>query len=473
MPLAAGQTLSFYEILGPLGVGGMGEVYRARDTRLEREVAIKVLPEELADDEERLRRFEREARTLASLNHANVAQVFGIDQVDSTCFIVMELVAGEDLSERLARGALTLQDAVEVARQLAAGLEAAHEAGVVHRDLKPANVRITPERVVKILDFGLAKPTGPRLAPGSGSSVSVTAKPDSFLMTEEGVVLGTPTYMSPEQARAQAVDRRTDVWAFGCVLYECLTGERAFGGGTLGDVIAAVIGQEPDLTRLPAATPPRLRELLTRCLEKDARGRLRDMGEARVALERYGDAPEPTGAPVASPPRGLPRRTAAAGMALAALAGAVATWAALGSRGEASFSEPPAVRDADLLRRRRDPRGFAGRAPARLPVRARRYGSDLAQAARDRRRAGAHRWRRHLPAVLSRRHEHPLRSLGARRAEPLSPGSGGRRGAQGRRRRHGRLLVTGRDARRVPAPPQLRALRGGAPGRRPPLAGGA
>ena len=337
MSLAPGQSLTHYELLGPLGAGGMGEVWRARDTRLEREVAIKVLPEELADDEDRLRRFDREAKTLASLNHPNVAQVFGMDQVDDTCFIAMELVAGEDLSERLERGALPVDEAVEVARQIATGLEAAHEAGVVHRDLKPANVRITPDRVVKVLDFGLAKPTGP--GAGRDSGTTVPPKPDSFLVTEEGMVLGTPTYMSPEQARAQPVDRRTDIWAFGCVLYECLTGERTFDGETLSDVIASVISREADLSRLPAATPPRVRALLERCLDKDARGRLRDIGEARVALERYRDE-EPALSPAAgrSGANRIPAWTAVA----AALAGGTLVYALLGSRG-GTAAEPGAV----------------------------------------------------------------------------------------------------------------------------------
>jgi len=198
MPLAAGQSLSFYEILGPLGAGGMGEVYRARDTRLEREVAIKVLPEALSDDEERLRRFEREAKTLASLSHPSVAGIHGVDHDGETYFLALELVPGEDLATRLARGALPVDEALDVCRQIAEGLEAAHEAGVIHRDLKPANVRITPEGVVKILDFGLAKPIRPK----AGKEGTTTAESDSFLLTEEGLVLGTPTYMSPEQARA-------------------------------------------------------------------------------------------------------------------------------------------------------------------------------------------------------------------------------------------------------------------------------
>jgi len=293
MPLTPGQSLAFYEILGPLGAGGMGEVYLARDTRLDREVAIKVLPEQLADDEERLRRFDREAKTLASLNHPNVAGIHGIDKDGDTSFLAMELVPGEDLQERIERGALPLDEALDVCRQIAEGLETAHEAGIVHRDLKPANVRITPEGVVKILDFGLAKPMGPN-APNSGTT---SAQLDSALMTSEGMILGTPTYMSPEQARGRPVDRRTDIWAFGCVLFECLTGKRAFQGDGFGDLIAAILEREVDLRALPAATPLRVRELLARCFEKNARQRLREIGEARIALERVGSEP---GVPAAS-----------------------------------------------------------------------------------------------------------------------------------------------------------------------------
>ena len=311
MPLTAGQTLSFYEILGPLGAGGMGEVYRARDTRLEREVAIKVLPEDLADDQDRLKRFEREAKTLASLNHANLAHVYGIDQVESTCLIAMELVPGEDLATRLASGPLPVAESIDVCRQIAEGLEAAHEAGVVHRDLKPANVRVTPEGVVKILDFGLAKPVRPK-ATMDGTT---TAEPDSFLLTEEGLVLGTPTYMSPEQARGKPVDKRTDVWAFGCVLFECLTGSRAFDAASLTDVLAAIVNREPDWNALPTGTPHSVRWLLQRCLDKDPRTRLRDVGEARVALAPRG-AGAPTGESRSSGPR-LPWMVATAVLALA------------------------------------------------------------------------------------------------------------------------------------------------------------
>jgi Tol biopolymer transport system component len=284
LSLLPGSTLASYQILGPLGTGAMGEVYRAKDTRLGREVAIKVLPEHFAADEERLRRFEREATMLASLNHPNVAQIFGVDQVGDACFLVLELVPGETLEERLKQGPLPLDDAVDVCRQIAEGLEAAHEAGVIHRDLKPANVRITPEGKVKVLDFGLAKPT----REGKGGSST-----DSVLTTEAGRLLGTPTYMAPEQARGKSIDKRVDVWAFGCVLFECLTAERAFAGETMSDVLAAVLGQEPDWTKLPATTPPRLRDLIARCLVKDPRRRLRDVGDARIELERgfAADAP--------------------------------------------------------------------------------------------------------------------------------------------------------------------------------------
>jgi serine/threonine-protein kinase len=281
MPLTSGQSLSFYEILGPLGAGAMGEVYRAKDTRLDREVAIKVLPEHFDEDEERLRRFEREAKSLASLNHPNVAQIFGVDQVGDRRFLVLELVPGETLEERIARGALPIGEAIDVCGQIAEGLEAAHEAGVIHRDLKPANVRLTPDGKVKVLDFGLAKPSGP------GSEMESTT--DSVLATEEGRLLGTPTYMAPEQARGRPIDRRVDVWAFGCVLFECLTAERAFAGETLSDVLAAVLQDEPDWTLLPAGTPPHVRALIERSLQKDPRLRLRDVGDAWLELMRTND----------------------------------------------------------------------------------------------------------------------------------------------------------------------------------------
>ncbi|MGQ0552984.1 MAG: protein kinase domain-containing protein [Planctomycetota bacterium] len=294
MSLVAGQTLSHYEILGRLGAGAMGEVWRARDSRLGREVAIKVLPAEVASDPDRLRRFEREARALASLSHPHVAQVYGIDEAGGIAFMVMELVPGEDLAARLSRGALPLDEAVDVCRQIAEGLEAAHEAGVVHRDLKPANVQLTPEGHVKLLDFGLAKAVGPQPDSGEVSRAEI----DSALLTEEGRVLGTPVYMSPEQARGRSIDRRTDLWSLGCVLYECLTGRRPFAGKSPSDVIASILKEEPDWSALPPV-PPRIDELLRRCLKKDARMRLRDAGEARVQLALA--AGEPLAASSSSP----------------------------------------------------------------------------------------------------------------------------------------------------------------------------
>jgi len=319
MSLTSKQQLSFYEIIGPLGAGGMGEVYLARDTRLDREVAIKVLPEEFASDEERLRRFEREAKTLASLNHPNVAGIHGMDQVQDTCFIAMELVQGEDLSQRIERGALPLDEALEVCRQIATGLEAAHEAGVVHRDLKPANIRCTPAGVVKILDFGLAKPLNLDTSrPGSSS-----AQVDSFAMTAEGRILGTPTYMSPEQARGKPIDRRTDIWAFGCVLFECLTGKRAFGGDNMSDVTASILRGEPEWALLGGQATEPIMRLLRRCLEKDPARRIRDIGDVGLEIDEISrggslEDGQPSGAK-----RSSSKLRSASGIALGVLAGIV------------------------------------------------------------------------------------------------------------------------------------------------------
>ncbi len=297
MPLVVGQVLSYYEILEPLGAGAMGEVYRARDASLDRDVAIKVLPDTLAGDVERLVRFEREAKTLASLNHGNIATIFGVDQEGETRFLVLELVPGEDLAERLRRGALPLDEAIDVCRQIAEGLEAAHEAGVVHRDLKPANVRITPDGVVKILDFGLAKAMQTS-ATGSGTT---SAERGGASATADGIILGTPTYMSPEQARGKAIDRRTDIWAFGCVLYECLTGKRIFKGENFVDLAVEILRGDIDFDALPRATPRRVRALLARTLTRDRRSRLRDVGEARVVLE----SPDAVGLPTTEARRSL------------------------------------------------------------------------------------------------------------------------------------------------------------------------
>ena len=293
---APGTKLGPYEILAPLGAGGMGEVYRARDTRLGRDVAIKALPEAFADDPERLARFEREARLLASLSHPNLAAIHGIEEVDGRRYLVLEFVAGETLAARLARGALPVDEAIDVCRDIAAGLEAAHENGIVHRDLKPSNAIITPSGQVKVLDFGLAT-TG---AGGtSGSDPNLSHSPTmTHAATRAGVILGTAAYMSPEQARGKNVDRRTDVWSFGCVLYECLTGKPLFHGDTVSDLIARILEREPDWTELPANTPPRIRELLRKCLRKDSKERLRDIGDARLELVHA--ASEPASPPVAT-----------------------------------------------------------------------------------------------------------------------------------------------------------------------------
>ena len=297
----------------------MGEVYRAQDTQLDREVAIKVLSESWGDDSDRALRFKREAKTLASLNHPNVAHIYGVDKLDGATFFVLELVEGEDLATRIERGPIPIDETMEICRQIAEGLEAAHEVGVVHRDLKPANVRLTLQGVAKVLDFGLAKPL--RSKPGSGETTSPV--PGSTLQTEEGLLLGTPTYMSPEQVRAQLVDRRADIWAFGCVLYECLTGTRLFDGASLPDVLAAILEKEPDTSRLPRATPTRVRELITRCLDKNPRTRLQDIGEARIVLGRDHAASLPLSVPVES------RRSPIAVLAIAIVSALVAVFATL------------------------------------------------------------------------------------------------------------------------------------------------
>ena len=285
----------------------MGEVWKAVDTQLDREVAIKVLPAALSGDRERLARLEREAKLLASLNHPNIAAIYGFPAADVR-FLAMELVRGEDLAQILARGPMPVREALEAARQVAAALEAAHDSGVIHRDLKPANVKRTPEGQIKVLDFGLAKTLMPS-APSSPQSATVTSAG-----SVAGLILGTASYMSPEQARGQPVDRRTDLWAFGCLLYEMLSGTKAFDGATVTDVLAAVVTGEPDWTKLPAETPASVRRLLRRCLEKDARKRLRDAGDASLLLDDNPD--DAKTAPV-------PRVPAARSTALPAIGAAV------------------------------------------------------------------------------------------------------------------------------------------------------
>ena len=267
----------------------MGQVYRATDTRLKRQVAIKILPPSLAADHDRLARFQREAEVLASLNHPHIAGIYGLEESDGVFALVMELVEGEDLSQRIARGAIGLDEALPIAQQIAEALEAAHEQGIIHRDLKPANVKVRADGTVKVLDFGLAK----AMDPASSSAAKAMNSPTlSIHATQAGVILGTAAYMAPEQARGKTVDRRADIWAFGVVLFEMLTGRAPFTGETTTDIIAAVVTREPDQGVLPAATPARVRDLITRCLIKDQKQRLRDIGEARIAIDRAIASPE-------------------------------------------------------------------------------------------------------------------------------------------------------------------------------------
>jgi len=299
MALTPGRRLGPYEIVAPLGAGGMGEVYRARDARLNRDVAIKALPEEFARDPERRARFDREARVLAALNHPNITAIYGVEQQDHSSYLVLELVEGQSLADRLAAGPIRLDDVLPIAAQIATGLEAAHDAGIVHRDLKPANVKIRPDGSVKILDLGLAKADDS----ASGQADMTQSPTVTSGGTYPGVILGTAAYMSPEQARGRPVDKRTDIFAFGCLLYECLTGRRAFRGEMVSDVLVAVITKEPDWSALPADTPEPLRDLLRRCLRKDPRQRLQAIGDARVVIEEISSAsPSEVTAHLASKP---------------------------------------------------------------------------------------------------------------------------------------------------------------------------
>src|SRR5580700_6712481 len=269
MPLSAGDKLGTYEILAPIGAGGMGEVYRARDTKLKREVALKVLPDSFARDPERMARFQREAEVLAALNHPNIAQIYGVEERA----LVMELVPGESL-----KGPLPVETALNYAKQIADALEAAHDKGIVHRDLKPANIMITPAGVVKVLDFGLAA-----VPSASGASTGDPAHSPTLTIaaTQAGMIMGTAAYMSPEQASGRQVDKRADIWSFGVVFFEMLSGKRLFDGETISHTLAAVLTKEPDLQQVP----PKVRRLLRRCLEKDPAKRLRDIGDVALLLE--------------------------------------------------------------------------------------------------------------------------------------------------------------------------------------------
>ncbi|HSG65588.1 MAG TPA: protein kinase, partial [Gammaproteobacteria bacterium] len=281
MAAVPGTRLGAYEITGVIGAGGMGEVYRARDTKLGREVAIKTLPSALAQDPDRLARFEREAKLLAALNHAHIGAIYGLDEHEGIRFIAMELIEGQTLEEKLKDGALPVEDALRIALQIAEALEAAHEKGVVHRDLKPANVMLTRDSVVKVLDFGLAKAFA-----GNPNEASPAHSPAlSLAMTKQGLILGTAGYMSPEQASGQATDQRADIWAFGVVLYEMLAGQPLFSGESVPHILADVLRTEPDWSRLPKRLHPRLKLMLERCLAKKPRNRLHAIADARVEIE--------------------------------------------------------------------------------------------------------------------------------------------------------------------------------------------
>ena len=280
MTLAPGDRFGLYEVIELVGVGGMGEVYRVRDARLQRDVALKVLPDARRFDPEALQRFEREARLLASLNHPNIATLHGLETAGDARALVMELVDGETLDRRLARAngrGVPLKEALQIARQIADALDAAHERGVVHRDLKPSNIKVRPDGTVKVLDFGIAKAFDSDPGARRGATVDVTRMP--------GAIVGTPSYMSPEQATGNVVDRRTDIWAFGCVLFELLTGQRAFAAETESGTLARVIEREPDWSKLPAELPPGIRSLLQRCLTKDTKTRRRDSGDVRLDID--------------------------------------------------------------------------------------------------------------------------------------------------------------------------------------------
>ena len=283
-----GTKLAHYEITQHLGSGGMGDVYQATDSKLGRSVAIKFLPKAFSHDNERVARFQREARVLASLNHPNIAAIHGLEEFGGRKFLVMELVTGETLAERIKRGAIPVDEALGIAKQIARGLEEAHEKGVIHRDLKPANIKISEQAQVKVLDFGLAKAFA-----GEAGEMNLSNSPTlSMVATNAGVILGTAAYMSPEQAKGKKTDRTTDLWAFGCVLYEMLAGRAAFEGETLGEILGSVFKAEPDWSQLPAETPESIRRLLRRCLQKEPNLRVRDIRDARIEIDDSESGPQ-------------------------------------------------------------------------------------------------------------------------------------------------------------------------------------
>ena len=331
MLLAPGFRLGPYEVLAPLGTGGMGEVYRARDAKLGRGVALKVLPELFAADQGRLARFQREAHVLASLNHPNIAAIYGLEESGGITALVLELVEGETLAERIVVGPIPLDEALSIAHQIAEALEAAHEQGIVHRDLKPANVKVRDDGTVKVLDFGLAKALAPAPTSFDKSQSTTMTSPAE---TRMGVILGTAAYMSPEQARGKPVDKRADIWAYGVVLYECLVGGKpVFGGETVSDSIAAILARDVDWHALPSTTPPELIDVLRRCLQRDPNRRLRDIGDARIVLDEIGVAP---GRVSSAPPAVVRQKNrsrrlmpAAVGAVAGALLASALTWIAV------------------------------------------------------------------------------------------------------------------------------------------------
>src|SRR5258708_10476120 len=294
MPLTHGQRLGPYEVVGAIGAGGMGEVYRARDAKLNREVALKVLSELLASDSDRLARFRREAQVLASLNHPNIGHIYGFEDSGTIHALVLELIEGPTLADRIAQGPIPLDEALPIASQIAEALEAAHEQSIVHRDLKPANVKLRPDGTVKVLDFGMARVFEPMSVSADVSQSPTITTP---AMTGMGVILGTAAYMSPEQAKGRAADKRSDVWAFGCVLFEMLSGKRAFEGEGVSDTLATVLKGEPDWAALPATLPPSIRALVAGCLRKERKQRIGDISAALFLVNQpmmaFGALPTP------------------------------------------------------------------------------------------------------------------------------------------------------------------------------------
>jgi len=351
MPVEPGQSLLHYRLIEKLGEGGMGVVWRATDTELDRDVAIKVLPDGFAGDAERLARFEREAKLLASLNHPNIASVFGLHRADGVRFLAMELVEGEDLADRLARGPLPVDEAMPLARDVAGALEAAHEAGVIHRDLKPANIRLTTDGGVKVLDFGLAKAFDAETTSGEQPQRLSQSPTMTSAGTVAGVILGTAGYMSPEQARGRPVDRRADIWAFGTVLWEMLTGRRLFEGETVSDTLAAVLRADPDWAALPPDAPHAALRLTRRCLQRDPKRRLQAIGDARVEIEEWLAGPDDDTATAAGGPGGDAGRTLRARLPwlIAAAACALATLAVVLTLFRPPRAESPALRAQVVL----------------------------------------------------------------------------------------------------------------------------